>query len=279
MRIVRSSHIGLCFGVKRAIRVAMEHRSRHTGPMYSLGPLLHNPQEVRRLEKAGIIVRDELEKCADGPTLVRTHGITRQQLEKARTLGIELVDAVCPRVEVVRRHMEEYGRRGYLVVLAGDAGHPEVIALRSYAKGPVVVVSRPDQLPERFEKTPVVVLSQTTKDVATFDAIVMACRQRCDEVEQVRTICSDAVRRQADGARLARNSDMVIVIGGRNSANTTRLAEICRRIQPRTHHIEDPAELKALDFRGVETIGLASGASTPDWLVDDVERQLRLAIG
>ena len=278
MKIVRSKHIGLCFGVKRAIRLAVDLRNKHPGPLYSLGPLLHNPQEVRRLESLGIVARDELEQCTDGPILLRTHGITSEQMKRARELGVELVDAVCPRVEVVRKHIEQFGQRGYTVVLAGDEGHPEIKAIRSYARGPVVVVSSPEQLPERFERSPVVVLSQTTQDPATFEAIVAACRDRSDEVEDVCTICSDAVRRQEDGRRLAESADMVIVVGGRNSANTKRLAEICRRVQPRTFHIEDPAELQGLDFTGVEKVGLASGASTPDWLVDGVERRLRRTV-
>jgi len=276
MEVLVSSHAGLCFGVRRATRLAMEVRKNHPGPVYTLGPLMHNPQEVERLAGLGIVQRQSIDQCVGGKTLLRTHGIPRRQLQLATRLGIDLVDAVCPRVAVVRRYIVDFGRRGYQVVLVGDRGHPEVEALQSYAPGEVIVASLPGDLERVAGDRPLVVLAQTTQAREVFDAVVSACRRRVPQAESICTICQDAGLRQVEGRQLAARADLMLVVGGRISANTARLAEICRRVQPRTHHIETAAELETIDFTGVKTVGLTSGASTPTWIIEQVRQRLSL---
>jgi len=235
---------------------------------------MHNPQEVERLRGLGIVARERIEDCAGGPTLIRTHGIGKQDIQRARQLGIELIDTTCPHVKVPRRHIEEFGRQRRTVFLLGDAGHPEVQAMLSYQTGPVEVVSRPDDLPALDAKTPVGIVAQTTQSKKTFDLLVEAARCKFSDVEAICTICDDTARRQAEGVLLAGKVDLMVVIGGRNSANTSRLAHICRAVQPRTFHIECAAELGEVSFDKVSKIGITSGASTPDWIFDEVENWL-----
>jgi 4-hydroxy-3-methylbut-2-enyl diphosphate reductase len=235
---------------------------------------MHNPQEVERLRGLGIVARERIDDCVGGPTLIRTHGIGKQEVERARRLGVELIDATCPHVKVPRRHIEEFGRQKRTVFLLGDKGHPEVQAMLSYQTGPVVVVSGPEDLPRLDAGTPVGIVAQTTQSKKVFQQLVEAVRSKCSDVVAECTICDDTARRQEKGVLLARKVDLVIVVGGRNSANTCRLADICRAVQPRTSHIECAAELEGISFDQVSKIGITSGASTPDWVIREVDAWL-----
>jgi 4-hydroxy-3-methylbut-2-enyl diphosphate reductase len=232
---------------------------------------MHNPQEVERLRRLGIVPRDRIDDCAGCRTLIRTHGVAKEEVARARLLGVDLVDTTCPHVKVPRRHIEDYGRHGRVVLLLGEEGHPEVRAILSYRTGPVVVVSGPDELPELDAGTPVGIVAQTTQSKQVFQKVVDAASSKYSDVAAVCTICDDTARRQEEGVLLARQVDLVVVIGGRNSANTRRLADICRAVQPRTCHIECAEELSGVSFGGVSKIGITSGASTPDWVIHAVD--------
>ena len=251
--------------------MALELEAAGKRPIYSLGPLMHNPQEVERLQGLGIVARDRIDDCVGGQTLIRTHGIGKQEVERARHLGVDLVDTTCPHVKVPRRHIEEFGRQPRVVFLLGDKGHPEVQAILSYKTGSVVVVSGPGDLPVLDTGTPVGIVAQTTQSKEIFQKLVDAARSKYSDVAAVCTICDDTARRQEEGVLLARQVDLMVVVGGRNSANTRRLADICRAVQPRTYHIETARELSEVSFGGVSKIGLTSGASTPDWIIREVD--------
>jgi (E)-4-hydroxy-3-methyl-but-2-enyl pyrophosphate reductase len=264
----------LCYGVRRATRIAQELEAQGKRPIFTLGPLMHNPQEVERLRSLGIVARERIEDCVGGPTLIRTHGIGKQEMERARQLGVDLIDTTCPHVKVPRRHIQEFGRHKRTVFLLGDAGHPEVQAMLSYKTGPVEVVSGPDDLPGLDAETPVGIVAQTTQSKKMFGQLVEAARSKYSDVEAICTICDDTAQRQEEGVLLAQKVDLMIVIGGRNSANTCRLADICKAVQPRTFHIECAGELKGVSFDKVLKIGMTSGASTPDWIFSEVENWL-----
>ncbi len=252
----------------------MQLQSQGRQPIFTLGPLMHNPQEVERLRRLGIVPRDRIDDCVGGPTLIRTHGIGKQEVARARRLGVDLVDTTCPHVKVPRRQIQDYGRRRRVVVLLGDAGHPEVQAMLSYRTGSVVVVSGPEELPDLDAGTPVGMVAQTTQSKQMFQRVLEAARSRYSDVEAVCTICDDAARRQVEGESLAGQVDLMVVIGGRNSANTRRLADICRNIQPRTVHIECAEDLAGVSMDAVSKIGITSGASTPDWVIRGVDSWL-----
>jgi 4-hydroxy-3-methylbut-2-enyl diphosphate reductase len=254
--------------------MARELEARGQRPIYTLGPLMHKPQEVERLRSLGIVARQRIEDCVGGPTLIRTHGIGKPEAERARLLGVDLIDTTCPHVKVPRRHIEEFGRQKRTVFLLGDTGHPEVQALLSYKTGPVMLVSGPDDLPKLDAGTPVGIVAQTTQSKQVFEQLVEAARSFYPDVEAECTICDDTARRQEEGALLAQEVDLMVVVGGHNSANTRRLADICRAVQPRTCHIECAAELEGVSLDKVSKIGITSGASTPDWIIQEVDEWL-----
>lgn len=274
MKVIRSSICGLCYGVKRACRLAESALREHGPPVYTLGPLMHNPQEVARLASRGILARERLEDVRGGLTLVRTHGIRREDYARARRLGVKLLDTACPHVKVPRRLLARLGKSGVTVLLLGDRGHPEVEALVSFASGPVEVVDGPDKLPRLQAGTPVALLSQTTQNEELFQKVAEECRRLYGKLQVECTICQDTSRRQAEALKLAGQVDAVLVVGGRNSANTSRLFALCRERLARTYHIESAEEVANLDLAGVGRVGLVSGASTPEWVIAAVEKRL-----
>jgi 4-hydroxy-3-methylbut-2-enyl diphosphate reductase len=275
IEIIKAEQAGFCFGVRRATQMACELEAQGHRPVYTLGPLMHNPQEVARLAKLGILPRQRIKDCRGGKTLIRTHGISLDEYNQAESLGIDLVDATCPHVIVPRRHMQEFGEQGRCVFLVGDRGHPEVQAMLSYAKGEIYVVSEPADIPDLPADTPVGLVAQTTQTQDTFSRLSESTKRRYRDTVAICTICKDTELRQEEGVRLASQVDMVIVVGGKSSANTCRLAAICSRIQERTFHVECASELEGISFPEIGSIGLLSGASTPDWIIAEVDGWLR----
>jgi 4-hydroxy-3-methylbut-2-en-1-yl diphosphate reductase len=214
-------------------------------------------------------------EVASGTTVVvRTHGAVQSELEAARARGLEVVDGTCPYVKYPQAMAQRLSKEGYHLVIVGDANHAEVKGVVSYAVGPCTVVKPGGPIPELKDKK-VAVIAQTTCIGADFERVVGALALRHKEVRAVNTICSDTEERQADARALAAEVDAVVVVGGKNSANTRHLAEICREIQPRTWHVETEDELQPAWFEGCRTVGLSAGASTPDWVVEGVAGRLR----
>jgi 4-hydroxy-3-methylbut-2-enyl diphosphate reductase len=272
VKIARTA--GFCWGVRRTVDKVMEVADRRGGPVVTLGPIIHNPQAVARFREKGVGTVSAVQEVGDGTTVVvRTHGAVREELERAETRGLEVVDGTCPYVKYPQAMAQRLSREGYHVVVVGDANHAEVKGVVSYSEGACTVVKPGGPIPEIKAKK-VAVIAQTTCIGADFERVVGALAIRHKEVRAVNTICNDTEERQADARSLAREVDAVVVVGGKNSANTRHLAEICRDIQPRTWHVETEAELKPEWFDGCRTVGLSAGASTPDWVVEGVARWL-----
>jgi 4-hydroxy-3-methylbut-2-en-1-yl diphosphate reductase len=268
VKIARTA--GFCWGVRRTVDKVMEVAGQRRGPVVTLGPIIHNPQAVARFREKGVGTVDAVRDVGDGTTVVvRTHGAVRDELERAEQRGLDVVDGTCPYVKYPQAMAKKLSEEGYHVVIVGDANHAEIKGVVSYAAGPCTVVKPGAPIPE-IEAKRVAVLAQTTCIGADFERIVGALALRHHEVRAVNTICNDTEERQADARALAREVDAVVVVGGKNSANTRHLAEICREIQPRTWHVETEAELEAEWFAGCRTVGLSAGASTPDWVVQGV---------
>jgi 4-hydroxy-3-methylbut-2-enyl diphosphate reductase len=241
----------------------------------TLGPIIHNPQAVARFREKGVGTVNAIADTSDGTTVVvRTHGAERDELERAEQRGLEVVDGTCPYVKYPQAMAQRLSSEGYHVVIVGDANHAEIRGVVSYAEGPCTVVKPGGPIPEIKAKK-VAVIAQTTCIGAEFERVVGALALRHKEVRAVNTICNDTEERQADARSLAAEVDAVVVVGGKNSANTRHLAEICRAIQPRTWHVETEAELRPEWFDGCRTVGLSAGASTPDWVVEGVAAWLR----
>ncbi|HSB19435.1 MAG TPA: 4-hydroxy-3-methylbut-2-enyl diphosphate reductase [Anaeromyxobacteraceae bacterium] len=273
VKIARTA--GFCWGVRRTVDQVMDVADHAGGPVVTLGPIIHNPQAVARMQEKGVRTVNAIAEVDAGTTVVvRTHGAVKTELEVAERRDLEVVDGTCPYVKYPQAMAQRLSRDGYHVVIVGDADHAEVRGVISYAEGPCTVVKPGAAVPEIPDKK-VAVIAQTTCIGADFERIVGALALRHKEVRAVNTICSDTEERQDDARQLAQEVDAVVVVGGKNSANTRHLAEICRSIQPRTWHVETEEELEPEWFRGCSVVGISAGASTPDWVVEGVARRLR----
>jgi len=266
---------GFCWGVRRTVDKVMEVADRAGGPVVTLGPIIHNPQAVARMREKGVGTVARVAEVADGTTVVvRTHGAVRDEVESARARKLTLVDGTCPYVKYPQAMAQRLSREGYHVVIVGDANHAEVMGVVSYCEGPFTVV-KPGAESPAIKAKKVAVLAQTTCIGADFQRVVAALALNHREVRVVNTICSDTEERQQDARALAREVDAIVVVGGKNSANTRHLAEICREIQPHTWHVETESELRPEWFSDCRVVGLSAGASTPDWLVEGVASWLK----
>ncbi len=269
MEIILARQAGFCFGVKRATQMAFEAADKG-GQTFTLGPIIHSPQVVQKLEDMGVKVLKELSELESGTIIIRSHGVTSAELEEAVRKELEIVDATCPFVKKAQEHVQSLSTAGYDVVVVGDADHPEVQGIVSYAKGRVYVVGSGEEAARLPRMSMVGVVAQTTQSFENLEDVVRQCLRLGSELRVFHTICDATAVRQEAAKELARQVDCVIVIGGFNSGNTKRLAEVCAELQPHTHHIETAQQLDSTWFDGVERVGVTAGASTPKWLIDEV---------
>ena len=263
-----ASHAGVCYGVERALKLAAHAAESARGSVTTLGPLIHNPIVVRDLESAGVKGAQTVDEVESGTLIIRAHGVVPQVIDQARAKGLEVLDATCPYVKKVHMAAEKLVREGYQLIVVGESGHPEVEGILGHAGDAAHVVSTPHDLDGVDLARKVGVVVQTTQTPANLAAIVSALALRTMDLRVVNTICSATQERQDSAAELASRADVMIVIGGKNSGNTRRLAEICMACSPRTHHIEDSSEIQRTWFEGVALVGITAGASTPGAHID-----------
>ena len=276
VRIAREA--GACYGVERALQMVESAADEKSGAVHTLGPLIHNPRVVAELAEKGVDAVDAPEQAAGDTLLLRTHGTAPAEEARARELCARVLDATCPFVKKVHLAAERLSGEGCQVVVVGEAGHPEVEATLPHAPGAVVVGSAEEAatLP-RTRKVGVVV--QTTARRALLADVVEALLGRAEEVRVINTICEATAGHQAAAEELAREADVMIVIGGRISANTTRLAEISAAHCPLTHHVEGADELCREWFEGAGVIGITAGASTPASQIEAVRAEIERLVG
>ncbi len=276
MEIIIARSAGFCFGVRRAINLAQECAGRSGSDIYTIGPIIHNPQVVSRLEKSNIIAKKDVEGIEDGTVIIRSHGVAQDVSDLAKRKGLNIVDATCPFVKKAQEIVGILSNKGYFVVVVGEKEHPEVKGIISYSCGSEVMVagSVEDVLAVPVKKR-IGIVAQTTQSVSKLKDVAAVCLEKASEVRIFNTICSATAVRQDESSDLAREVDCLIVVGGRNSANTNRLAEICRSIQPQTYHVEVADEIRGEWFKGVSRVGVTAGASTPEWIISDVVEQIR----
>lgn len=273
VKITIAKSAGFCFGVKRAIDLAQDIASKNSD-VYTFGPLIHNPQEVARLEKENIKVVEDYSKIEKGVLVLRTHGIPLDIYENlSKKENIKIVDAACPFVKKAQDIIKELSKDSEQIVIVGEKKHPEVVALVSYGKGKCLVVEDKDDV-KNVKKTDIIyIVSQTTQSPKKFEEIVNEI-SKISQVKVFNTICRATFDRQSAAAKLAKEVDVMIVIGGKNSGNTTRLYQICSNIT-KTYHIEDVGEIEPAWFDNVETVGITAGASTPDWIIENIKRRIK----
>lgn len=277
MEVILADKYGFCFGVKRAIKIT-EKIAQNNPNTLTLGPLIHNPLEISRLEKNfGVKVQEDITKLGDSKSvIIRTHGITKQNLEILQTKGVSITDATCPFVTKPQQIVEKMSNDGYNIVIFGDSNHPEVRSVMSYSVKTPIVVSDLESL-RQIKKIPkkVAVVSQTTKQIEQFLQIVQYLVSNAMEVRVFNTICNATFENQEATRTLSQKADIMIIVGGKTSSNTKQLFYIAQNHCKDSYLVEDENDIKQEWFAGKKICGISAGASTPNWVIKNVENAIK----
>ncbi|OHB54708.1 MAG: 4-hydroxy-3-methylbut-2-enyl diphosphate reductase [Planctomycetes bacterium GWF2_50_10] len=268
MKVLVAEKCGFCLGVKNAIKMAQEFlKERHE--VHSLGPVIHNEDVVAQLARDGLKTVDKVEDVAGGTVLIRSHGASLEQIEKIKQKGLEIADATCVLVKRVQKLAKQLSEGGYKVVIIGDKNHPEVQGVMGYAPDIYVVADEADiaKLPRECKLG---VICQTTQSPEHFGEMVGKIAKRgFSELKVVNTLCREAMLRQESAVELCKRVDVMFVLGGLHSANTRKLAEMCKKYNKNTFHLQNWAELDKTILSGKEVAGVTAGASTPDEVIQE----------
>jgi 4-hydroxy-3-methylbut-2-enyl diphosphate reductase len=274
MTIIRASHLGMCFGVRDAIALALEHAE--AGPLTILGDLVHNPEVLADLRAKGIATADAATDVGTHTVMVTAHGASERTLARTRALGLEVVEATCPLVHVAHRAVKALVRDGYHPVIIGQRTHVEVRGLTEDLDAFDVVLDEGDV--DALDGHPRLgVVAQTTQPVERVRHLVSRIRQRFphSDVRLLDTVCQPTKQRQKAAVDLARQCDVVIVIGGAHSNNTRELVTTCRRHCAHVHHVQTAADLRGEWFSAAGIVGLTAGTSTPDLVIERIDQRIR----
>jgi len=275
MKIVVAKTAGFCMGVRKAVDMVLDaSNTAKAEPLYTYGPLIHNPQVLKMLEEKKIFRLDEIPQKGRGTVLVRAHGVPPEDEKALKKAGFTVVNATCPRVVKVQVIINKYAQKGYSTIIIGDEKHPEVVGLLGYAKKSGHTVTSMEQ----FEKLPkfenAVIVAQTTQDTVFYGQIQKWCEIHAPHYKIFNTICGSTERRQAEIRKLAHENDAVIVVGGKQSGNTKRLAQIAAETGKPAVHIEDVSQIDYSDLSSAKSIAITAGASTPNWIINDTCAQV-----
>jgi 4-hydroxy-3-methylbut-2-en-1-yl diphosphate reductase len=274
MDIIVAKTAGFCFGVKRAIDIAFQIAKEKRKGVYTLGPIIHNPQVIEQLKSQGIVpIKDIKDKKDIHALIIRTHGIPLQLSEKISSRGYEIIDATCPFVKKAQYYAKLLRDEGYQVVILGEKNHPEVKSLMSYAGDDVEVVDGKSLLPKLKSRIGIIV--QTTQPLESLKKILSEAIAHSKEIKVYNTICNSTALRLKETEKMAGKVDVMLVVGGKNSANTTQLTRLCQSLSVPTYHIETASEIKKDWVRAAKKLGITAGASTPHWIIKDVEKRIR----
>jgi len=263
---------GFCFGVKRAIKIAEESPNSTT-----IGPLIHNNEEINRLKNSFNVdtVKDYKEANGIKKAIIRTHGITKEGFKELKQKRVDIIDATCPFVSKPQKICEEMSEKGYQIIIFGDINHPEVKGVMSYATGDVKVVLSTDELKDIKFNTKVAVIAQTTRKFEDYTKIINYIVPKCKETRVFNTICNATFENQEAVRKLSLECDVMVIVGGKNSSNTKQLYTIAKSNCNDSYLIENENELKKEWFEGKKVCGISAGASTPDWIIEKVMRKIK----
>ncbi len=275
MKIITADPIGMCFGVRRAINT-LEKALEEKHTVYSLGSPIHNPQEIDRLQQLGLILVENIDEIPSGAVVfVRTHGVTPKVYAQLVKKCSQVIDGTCPFVKTAQEKAELLSNENYTVVISGDKNHPEVRAITGYVKGNAEVISCTSEIPEKLTGKRCGIISQTTQKNTVFSELVSRFVDIAPEIKVYNTICKATLARQESVKRLTSSVDGIIVLGGHNSANTRNLVRIADEASVPALWIEIADEIDGRWLEGKETIGIAAGGSTPDWLIKQLIEKLQ----
>ena len=278
MEIKVAKSAGFCWGVKRAVNIAVEAARRGKGKAYCLGELIHNKREIERLRALGIDFVENKEVLPSGNTvIIRSHGVAPSVMEYLKKKGLDVVDATCPFVKEVHDKAVKLEEEGYPVLILGNPKHPEVEGIAGHVKEPIIINSL-----EELKKLPnflkLGVVCQTTLNIDFLREALSILALKVKELKVYNTICKATTVRQKETRELASQVDVMLVVGGKNSSNTTKLYQISKSVNDRSYHVESKEEIEPSWFEGAEVVGITAGASTPQWVIDEVVDYLRLLL-
>ncbi len=277
LEVILSPHAGYCFGVKRAMRLRDQVLECFGGIIYTLGDVIHNPPEVGRLKARGVLPVESLDEVEEGATLVlRAHGVHPDIIREAERRGINILDATCPFVQRSQNFVKQFSEAWRTVIIIGDREHPEVKGIAGHAGSTVIIVNdtgEAERIP-LFESAGVVI--QTTFPRAEAERIIEALARKVADLSVHDTICQATEARREATLTLAKRVDLMLVVGGRNSSNTKRLHQVCTDAGVPTRFIESPDELDPAWLMDARRVGITTGTSTPDWLIDAVLERLKM---
>lgn len=274
MKILIAKTAGFCMGVRRAVEMVLEAPTKYEKPIFTYGPLIHNPHVLNLLKEKSISVINEIPDNGTGTVLIRAHGVPPQAKERLKRAGFKVIDATCPRVIKVQTIIRKYAEKGYTTIIIGDKNHPEVIGLLGYAQGKGYIVDKAeafDNLPS-FDKA--VIVAQTTQNTAFFKQVEYWAAHKFPNYKIFNTICDSTAKRQAEVKRLTKFTDAIVVVGGKNSGNTRRLAEIAKESGKPVYSIESEEDLDSKTLAQMQCVGITAGASTPNWIIKRVYRAI-----
>ena len=275
-KITIASSAGFCPGVKNAIERVLQLAEHGKKPVYTVVPLIHNKQVKQMLEKKDIFTINNLNEAVDkkGTLVIRAHGITPEFQKQVFETGLEVVDCTCPLVKRAHNIIDEFAKKGYYTVIIGDAEHAEVIGLLGYTQGRGIVVADAEEAKKLPAYDKVNVVAQTTQKEQTFFKAAEVIKQKSKICQISNTICTPTKQRQKETLELAKNADIVIVVGGKHSANTARLAKLCGELCKKVLHVETAEQVQKEILEDTKNILITAGASTPDWIIQEVAKKV-----
>ena len=276
MKIIVAKNAGFCPGVNTALNKVIELSKKTNKKIYTLGPLIHNKDVIKKLEEKNIYSIEninEIDDIKNSILVIRAHGISPAIEEEIKKTQIEYIDATCPLVKKVHKIIEKYEKLGYTTIILGDPHHAEVIGLKGYSKNPYIITSEKDAINIGFIEKAILV-SQTTQEIELFEKVIEILKKKVKDLIINDTICNPTKERQKETIQGASSSDLVVVIGGKHSANTQRLYQICQKLSKKAILVENENEIEESFFKGTNTVFITAGASTPAWLIERVYKKI-----
>mgnify|MGYP000149385216 FL=1 len=278
MEVKIAQNAGFCFGVKRAMKMAWDElENKCENDTYSLGPLIHNKQAVDKYKEKGLIEKEDLEDIpSNSKLIIRSHGVGEKVYTESKSKDMEIVDTTCPFVKKIHDIVKDFSDRGYEIIIIGNAVHPEIIGINGWCNNNAIIINKVEEIDSiTFDSTKAYcVVSQTTANLESFNNIVEKLKEKINNLTVKNTICFATKERQLSAIDLAKEVDCMVVIGGKHSSNTQKLVTICSKVVP-TFSIETKEELKKEMFENFKVAGVTAGASTPDWIIDEVIEYLK----
>lgn len=277
MEVKIAKNAGFCFGVKRAMKMAWDELQDSEDGIYALGPLIHNKQAVLKYEENGLKTINEVDDVPEYKSMIiRSHGVGENVYKDSKIKNLDIIDTTCPFVKKIHEIAKNHYKNGYKIIVIGDSKHPEVIGINGWCNNEAIIIKTIEDLENiEFDKSKkYCVVSQTTINVDLYNQIIGELSNRLDDVLFNNTICSATKVRQESARKISQEVDMMIVVGGKHSSNTQKLVQICKEYVP-TLAIETVDELTDEDFKNFNNIGLTAGASTPDWIIEEVLNYLK----